>query len=339
MIDVERLSSPLESGEGCGRDMEYDADFLALEQASRGKEEQQFGETIIPAEDPDWVTVKKLCLSLLEQTRDIRVAVLLTRASSQLDGLSGYVSGIKLLQIYCDRYWEEIFPRLDPDFDNDPVMRVNALSTLSSGDAGLRDLRLCVFLKGKVGQVTGRDFFYGLGTIEAPAGTATKSEAELSSLISAFHQEKEGSANLIVEALESINVLQKIISDKAGSQNSVDFKPVTKLLAAPAKLVQRLTSPAGADEEPSEDGQPADPESGSNTAPAKISGAIRSREDALLALSRVCDYFDKHEPANPAPLFIRRAQKVMTMSFVDIVQELVPDSLSSLKNLAGLNNE
>ena len=41
----------------CGPNLEYDQEFLALEQAARGKEEQQYGDTVIPAEEPDWVDV------------------------------------------------------------------------------------------------------------------------------------------------------------------------------------------------------------------------------------------------------------------------------------------
>ncbi len=59
---------------------EYDADFLAMEQASRGKAEQQFGSTIIPAEPADWNRVEKLATSLLERTKDIRVMLALTHA-------------------------------------------------------------------------------------------------------------------------------------------------------------------------------------------------------------------------------------------------------------------
>ena len=43
----------------------------------------------------------------------------------------------------------------------------------------------------------------------------------------------------------------------------------------------------------------------------------------------------KHEPSNPAPLFIRRAQRLIKKSFLEIVRDLMPDSLSQLEKLAG----
>jgi type VI secretion system protein ImpA len=52
-------------------------------------------------------------------------------------------------------------------------------------------------------------------------------------------------------------------------------------------------------------------------------------------LERVCEYLERHEPASPAPLLIRRAQRLMTKSFLDIVKDLLPDSVSKVETLAG----
>ena len=38
----------------CGPNLEYDDRFMALVSSASGKPEQQYGNTIIPAEDPDW---------------------------------------------------------------------------------------------------------------------------------------------------------------------------------------------------------------------------------------------------------------------------------------------
>ena len=53
-------------------------------------------------------------------------------------------------------------------------------------------------------------------------------------------------------------------------------------------------------------------------------------------LDRVCDYLDRHEPTNPAPLLIRRAQRLMTMNFLEIVREMAPEGLDSLQKITGV---
>nr|AAT90808.1 conserved hypothetical protein [uncultured proteobacterium QS1] len=62
---------------------------------------------------------------------------------------------------------------------------------------------------------------------------------------------------------------------------------------------------------------------------------IRSRQDVILLLDQVLDYFQQYEPSHPAPILIRRSQKMIGMDFVTIVEELLPESLVSLLQLSG----
>jgi type VI secretion system protein ImpA len=67
-----------------------------------------------------------------------------------------------------------------------------------------------------------------------------------------------------------------------------------------------------------------------------VPGEIHSREDAVRMLEKVCEFIERTEPANPAPLFIRRGQRLMTKNFVEILQELAPESLNQLKQITGI---
>lgn len=64
-------------------------------------------------------------------------------------------------------------------------------------------------------------------------------------------------------------------------------------------------------------------------------GNITSRQDAILMLDRVIEYFNRHEPGHPAPIFIKRTQKMIGMDFEAIVQELIPDALGALQQYIG----
>ena len=48
---------------------------------------------------------------------------------------------------------------------------------------------------------------------------------------------------------------------------------------------------------------------------------------------------ERTEPASPAPLLIRRAQRLMTMSFVEIIEDLAPDGLTQIHTVAGIRGE
>ena len=64
-------------------------------------------------------------------------------------------------------------------------------------------------------------------------------------------------------------------------------------------------------------------------------GELRSREDAVRMLENICEFIERTEPANPAPLFIRRGQRLMTKNFVEIIQDLAPESLNQIKQITG----
>jgi type VI secretion system protein ImpA len=67
-------------------------------------------------------------------------------------------------------------------------------------------------------------------------------------------------------------------------------------------------------------------------------GAIASREDAIRALDRVCEWMDRNEPSHPAPLLIRRAKRLISKNFIEIIRDLAPDGLSQVEKLAGTSH-
>jgi type VI secretion system protein ImpA len=62
---------------------------------------------------------------------------------------------------------------------------------------------------------------------------------------------------------------------------------------------------------------------------------IKSRNDIDLLLEKIYLYFEKNEPSHPAPLFIRRIQRLMTYNFYEIMKDISPESLDQLLNLIG----
>ena len=97
MIDIESLLEPTGEEPPCGPDLEYDAAFLALDQSARGKSEQQFGDTVIPAEEPVWGEVCGAAVEVLGRSKDLRVAVLLARAWVHTEGFAGLLPGLRLI--------------------------------------------------------------------------------------------------------------------------------------------------------------------------------------------------------------------------------------------------
>src|SRR5438067_10237081 len=115
VIDVEKLLAPVSADAPCGASLEYDQEYLGLDTMARGTPEQQVGTTIIPAEEPDWRAVKDRCTDLLKRTKDLRVGMYLTLTLMKTAGLGGLRDGLVLLRGMLDRYWDSVYPKLDPE--------------------------------------------------------------------------------------------------------------------------------------------------------------------------------------------------------------------------------
>ena len=99
VIEIETLLDEIEATAPCGEDLEYDPELAELEAAAQETPERQYGDTIIPAQPPDWRAVKTTALSLFGRTRDLRIAVALARALLHVDGLPGFAAGLSVVAV------------------------------------------------------------------------------------------------------------------------------------------------------------------------------------------------------------------------------------------------
>jgi type VI secretion system protein ImpA len=65
-------------------------------------------------------------------------------------------------------------------------------------------------------------------------------------------------------------------------------------------------------------------------------GEVRSREDALRLIDRICAYFEQHEPSSPVPLILRRAKRLVGAGFIDILRDMAPAGVGEAETIAGL---
>lgn len=336
MFDLESLLAPLSDDAPSGTDLEYDPVFLALQQVGAGKPEQQFGDTVIAAEPPDWRTVEQHALDLAARTRDLRLAVWLTRCGARLNDFAGAVAGLELVQGLLDRLWATVHPQLDASDNNDPTMRLSALAPLTSPAGLLADLR-AAGITGARGGPTVRDLELGLGLAEPAEGEPQPTEAGiLEGLRQCIEREPEV-ASRFERASAAGQRIASVLDEQLGSANAPDMEPLLRLLRGLQKAAVRVAGGGQADDESAADSGPAEgqqPMAGRSVAAA---GSIASREDVVRQIDRLCEWIERNEPSNPAPLMLRRAQRLMTMSFVDIVKDMVPDGLEQIERLAGVD--
>jgi type VI secretion system protein ImpA len=324
--DLEFLLAPISADAPCGPDLEYDPAFVALLEAGVGKPERQYGDKVYPAEGPDWPLVHEQALQLAARTRDLRVAVWLARSAARLHGLGGAVTGLQLVHGLLERFWEQVHPPLDAADNNDPTARVNALMALAENAAGLADLR-AASLTGKRGGLTVREVELAFGPADPFPGESVPTEAGVLQGVSEALAESAGLAQQMQASFAAAQGIALCLERHLEASQSPDLTPLKKVLQRVADAAARAS------------GAEAAVAGTRSAAPAgRGAGSIDSRDDAHRALQRVCEWIERNEPSNPAPLLIRRAQRLMSKSFIDIIRDLAPDGLSQIERIAGTEN-
>jgi len=330
-LDPESLLSPLADASPSGADLAYDARFIELERAAAGKPERAYGDKVYPAEPPDWTAVLEHALDLAGRTRDLRVAVWLTRCGARLQGLAGYAAGLSLVQGLLTRLWDSVHPQLDPADGNDPTMRLNTIAALAAFDAGLADLRATPLAPVR-GSLTVRDIELALGRAEPAPREIVPTEAGVLTALRALLADHADIATHVATAQQASRGIVTELEARVGSIRAPELSPLTRILGLLGDAVARArgdaTQPAAAVDVGA---------AGARAAPASTdgTGAIRSRTDAARELERVCEWIERNEPSNPAPLLIRRAQRLMDKNFLEIIRDLAPDGLGQVERIAG----
>lgn len=337
-MDLQSLLDAASDPAPCGPDLEYDAAFLALESEVQGKPEREIAGKIIEAVEPDWPRVRSAAEALLARSKDLRLAVHLLRALTHTEQLHGFVAGMRLLGDLVERYWPDLHPGLDHENGDDPTARMNVLAALEAprGVAGvetlLRDLRDAhVVPAGAQGTVTVRDILVAEGRLPA-VGEATPAAALLDRLRVAVERDgglRDGPDN----AVAALTRLRDLLVDKVGADRAPDVRAALDMLKTVALVMKRaigVTSP--------QDAAAGSPGDGGGVA-APVTGDLRGRDDVSRAIDRICAYLERTEPGNPAPLLMRRAQRLLNKNFVDLIEDLAPESLAQVKAIAGLKDQ
>ena len=337
MIEPAQFVGPLSESNPSGPNLEYDPDFTALDRAQQGKPEQVIGDSVKPAEEPDWRDVQERAEALLGRTRDLRVAVALTTALLRIEGLEGFAAGLCVIKGLLEGQWDTVHPQLDADDNNDPTLRINSLLSLASPDGALRALRDGPLVQSKaVGRFSLRDIRIASGKQPAPANLAEPpKQVQIDAAFrDAALESLQSTAVHVALALDSVGSIDRLLVDKVGAQAPelkplvLDLTEIKHVLASKLAARGAGTADGGGSSE------------GDGMAPAVSSGGLKgeinSREDVVIQLDRLCEYYRRHEPSSPVPMLLRRAKRLVSKDFMDIIRDLTPGGVAEAELLGGV---
>ncbi len=342
MIDLTALLKPVSEDAPCGPNLEYDPDFGELERAAQGTPEREMGGSTIPAVAPDWNEVYDRASALFERTKDLRVAVPMLHAALRRGGLPAFASGLALVRGLLTDYWEDLHPELDRDDHDDPTLRMNSLLPLTDRTQIIASLQRCPLVRSRaMGPVSLRNLRIASGEVAAAAedGADPLGSAQIeAAFLDADLDELKANAAAAHAAVEELKGLTSLLGEKAAMAAPDLSALAAELRAADAALGAQLSRRLG-------NGQanPAGAAAGAHGAqggagPVPV-GDIRSREDVIRLLDRICDYFHKNEPSSPVPLLLNRAKGLVAKDFMEILRDLTPDGVAQAQLIGGLKDE
>ncbi|MDO7895580.1 type VI secretion system protein TssA [Pseudomonas citrulli] len=342
-MDVPLLLAAVSANSPCGEDLEYDADFLRLERDSRGQPERSMGDSILPAEPPEWRSIQQQSLDLLQRSKDLRITHFLLQSSLALEGLPGLASSLTLISQLLKQYWADLHPRLDADDDNDPTVRINALAGLTS-DMTIRLVRESILARSRTfGAVSLRAAANASG-LQSFADETLGAEQLAGALRDSDPEQLAMTRAALQEARSAAEAIEQEVSDQVGSAQGVDLGPLKQPLKMALQILGQFAPQADDSEAPADDDsgsgeQHSTAPSSVATAPRAASGEIANRDDVVRSLDRILAYYTRHEPSSPLPVLLNRAKNLVHADFAAIVRNLIPDGMSQFENLRGPDSE
>ena len=333
-----------------GDDLEYDPVFTEMELAAQYGEEIKEGDREPTIIDPDFRTVQKTALDVLERSHDLRAAVFLGDAILRTDaGLSGFADVTTFLRGCMEQFWDSCHPQLDED-DGDPTMRINAIQDLCgqpddmAGPSPLyRSLRRAPLSNSRgFGRFSLRDIEAAEGLILAPSDMETVPDTATvsASFQDSDQEELEARVAAIETSAENVAAISAAFDEHTPGQGPA-LQPLVKLLRQMAKRIRDYASMTPTETEDETQGEEA-----SGEAPVMVAaaaggpvGGINSLADVTNTLDRIIGYYERAEPSSPLPILLERAKRLVGADFLTIMNDMAPRGIENVNLIGGIDDD
>ncbi len=155
----------------------------------------------------------------------------LAEAELRSRGLEGLRDGLLVINHVVTDFWEAHFPQLDPDDDNDPTIRLNALARLTSTGGLIRQLRTTAIVRSRsAGVLTWTDCAIARGEIPTPEGMDDPpNQRKVDAIVESCDRDELGRwSEAVNESLELLRKIEEGFSSQVGAINSPEFDPSGK---------------------------------------------------------------------------------------------------------------
>ena len=276
----------------------------------------------------DWAGIAKLAEQALQQnSKDLLIAARLTEALTKLHGFAGLRDGVRLMRRMVVECWDRLNPVIESE--DDLEVRSAPFFWLDEADRGARFPTAVR----QVPMVTGEKGSFGWAQWKQSQSGAkgAPAAADIDKAIQATPRDHcQAVVDDLTESWKELDSLSKALNEKVGPA-APGFSGLRQALGECRSLAEQILerkgpAPAAAVEESAEPGS----DGAAAAAPDKPGGflnrQVSSRAQVYQQLAQAATMLQQIEPHSPIPYLINRAVELGTLSFPDLMKELVRDA-------------
>ena len=291
---------------------------------------------------------------LSRRGKDLRVVKALAVSWLQTRGVEGLRDSVLLFEALLERFPDTVHPRPDEDDPSDVSARAMVLSEIVAGKGFANLLRESVVLNSAAGNIVMRDAEVLEKNLDPDPDRPASIEQYRGVVRLALARELGMAPDAVAdEAMQQrLEALRQPLLDTSQAMDrlmgrfetgSVRGDAVQALLDRMARQLGEIADQSGASAASSAVNDAlGDPsavvavQAGIKGGGAGGGGRLQTREDARRQILEICAFLESVEPSHPAPLFLRRAERLLgARSYFEIVRDMTPDALSEVSRITG----
>jgi type VI secretion system protein ImpA len=280
---------------------------------------------------------------LAETARDLEVAACLIEASIRLDGAAGFAQSLDLTTALIRDFWGNLYPAPDEDGIETtlrPIARLNGdpiyypLQRIPVTDPStattvvvwqVEQAQRVAKLQAEKPEEAEKLLSRGAFSLDSLQQAVRESSDE-------YYQTLTSDLKTATESLKKLEeTLESTVEDESALPNLSRFRDGLKEASSVlqglvgSRLESAAAGAAAASSHPQNRSSSAAAASGPQDRGPAVPGAISSRDDALAALERVAEWFQRNEPQSLIPAEVRKAIRRARMTPEELYKDLIED--------------
>ena len=346
MFNAQNLLNPIaESQNPCGKALIFAPEIDQISEARREEDPTlDQGEWVTEVKVAAWPTVIDLCTKLINnKSKDLRFAVWLTEAGAKAHHFAGLNEGYQVILGLIEQYWDDFYPQMNDEDGLD--QRVGNLSWILSRSITL--IKNMPLTEGKNSAYTSIDYEVArknsTGAAIIPDANAQQGALNLATIESARKKSSPAFYKTLLQDVTacqaSIAQLETAVDEKLGIEGP-SFAPCKEAISVIVDLVKRFAQEAGVISSNQTQAKEANQEQPltNNASHGMQNEYINNRNQALMQLRQVADFFRRTEPHSPVAYLADKAAHWGEMPLHQWLSTVIkdPNSLSHVEELLGL---